>query len=82
MSWQPLGNKRRVIEYIMQQIPLLFIELQNAQRTLRKLSDAPETVCDDGTRYSAMFLSPFPRFFVVLVKRPQVATQDKHPFNG
>jgi len=77
-----MGTKERVIEYIMQQIPLLFIELQNAQRTLRKLFGAPETVCDDGTRYAPMFLSPFPRFFVVPLKRPQVATQDEHPFNG
>jgi hypothetical protein len=66
----------------MQQIPLLFIELQNAQRTLLKLFDAPETVCSDGTRYSPMFLSPLPRFFVVPVKRPEVATQHEQVFNG
>jgi hypothetical protein len=35
-------NKRRVIEYIMQQIPSLFIELQNAQGALLKLLDARE----------------------------------------
>jgi hypothetical protein len=33
----------------MQQIPPLFIELQNAQRALLKLFDEPEPVCNDGT---------------------------------
>jgi hypothetical protein len=67
----------------MQQISSLFIGLQGAQRTLLKLFDAPETVRNDGkTGYSPMFLSPLPRFFVVPVKRSQVATQHEHLFNG
>ena len=39
----------------MQQIPSLFIELQNAQRKLLELFDAPETMCNEGTGYSPMF---------------------------
>jgi hypothetical protein len=43
----------------MQQIPSLFIELQNAQRKLLELFDAPETMWNEGTGYSPMFLWPF-----------------------
>ena len=43
----------------MQHIPSLFIELQNAQRKLLKLFDAPETMCNEGTGYSPIFPWPF-----------------------
>jgi hypothetical protein len=43
----------------MQLIPSLFIELQNAQRKLLELFDAPETMGNEATGYSPMFPWPF-----------------------
>jgi hypothetical protein len=42
----------------MQHFTSLFLELQNAQRKLLKLFEAPDTMCNEGTEYPPMF--PWP----------------------